>query len=80
MVIAQHARMVIDAARIFRCAHTYVVVKQGERLFFVCASCEYKTDMLPLRKPSAKPAERVDIDQDRGWLRTRAAVGRNGRA
>ena len=56
--------MVIDAARIFRCAHTYVAVKQGHRLLFVCASCEYRTEMLPLRKPSAQAGERVDIDQD----------------
>jgi hypothetical protein len=71
-VIAGRVRMVIDAARIFRCAHTYVAVKEGRRVLLVCASCAHRTESLPLRKPvrhSAQPAERVDIRPSRARVR-----------
>ena len=44
-------RMVIDASRTFRCAHTYVAVTVARRPMFVCATCGYRTELLPLRKP-----------------------------
>lgn len=50
--------MVIDARRIFRCAHTYVSVKDAGLLVFVCASCGYRTELLPL--PVAKPPANGD--------------------
>ena len=47
--------MVIDASRIFGCAHTWVSVKQSGVLLFVCASCAHRTELLPLHLP-ARPA------------------------
>jgi len=44
--------MVIDASRIFRCAHTWVSVKQSGVLLFVCAECAHRTELLPLHPPA----------------------------
>ncbi len=44
--------MVIDARHIFACAHTFVSVKEAGVLMFVCATCEYRTELLPLRAAS----------------------------
>ena len=74
--------VVIDAARIFRCAHTYVAVKEAGVLLFLCASCGYKTELLPLRKPagaSAGPAERVPIRRMHSQVRSRTPLRRTAK-
>ena len=55
--------MVIDARHTFRCAHTYVALMVGGRPMFVCFTCEYRTELLPLRKPgtSCGPATLVNF-------------------
>lgn len=40
--------MVINAGSIFECTHLYVAVKEGGVLMFACASCGYRTELLPL--------------------------------
>ena len=55
--------MVIDASRIFGCTHTFVAVKEGRVLLFVCDSCGHRTELLPLRPP----ARTID-DRPRGEL------------
>jgi hypothetical protein len=47
--------MVIDAKRIFTCTHTFVSVTDRGVLQFACASCGYRTELLPLHRPQ-RPA------------------------
>ena len=56
-------RMVIEASRTFRCAHTYVALTLAGLPAFVCATCGYRTELLPLRKRggSSDPATLVNI-------------------
>jgi len=55
--------MVIDASHTFRCAHTYVAVTLAGMPVFLCATCGYRTELLPLRKSGAScgPATLVNI-------------------
>ena len=57
------AHMVIDASRTFRCAHTYVGLRVAGLPVFICATCGYRTELLPLRKrgDSCGPATLVKI-------------------
>ncbi len=48
--------MVIDARHIFACAHTFVSMKETGVLMFVCAACEYGTELLPVRATSESRA------------------------
>ena len=65
-VLAQHRRMVIDARRTFRCAHMYVAVTLAGLPGFVCATCGYRTELLPLRMSRAFGCPR---DDRRHWPR-----------
>jgi hypothetical protein len=47
--------MVIEAGRIFRCTHSYVVVKQNGVMVFACMTCDYRTEELPLRTRRSTP-------------------------
>jgi hypothetical protein len=47
--------MVIEAGRIFRCTHTYVVVKRDGVMVFACMACGYRTEELPLRTKRSAP-------------------------
>ena len=72
--------MVIDARRTFRCAHTYVAVTLAGLPGFVCATCGYRTELLPLRMSGALgvPATIVDIghvDTDRASRTAHIAGG-----
>lgn len=68
--------MVIDASRIFTCAHTYVAVKESGVLLFACASCGYKTELLPLHKQPRATRKRASRRNcvDIGWARGYAAA------
>ena len=57
--------MVIDARRTFRCAHTYVAMNVTGVQLFVCATCDYRTELLPLAKggPSTGRAALVNINR-----------------
>ncbi len=45
---------VINAAAIFRCAHIYVAIGKRRTPLFVCTSCGYQTEELPLPDRSLK--------------------------
>jgi len=60
--------MVIEAGRIFRCTHSYVAVKDGGIMVFACLTCNYRTELLPIRSkakssviafPTALTSERI---------------------
>ena len=72
--------VVIDARRTFRCAHTYVAVTLAGLPGFVCATCGYRTELLPLRMSRALgvPATIVAIghvDTDRASRTAHIAGG-----
>jgi hypothetical protein len=53
--------MVIDAGRIFRCAHVYVAVKERGIFLFACGSCGHKTELLPLHFHEAATGQVVEF-------------------
>ena len=55
--------MVIDASRIFGCAHTWVSVKKSGLLLFVCASCAHETELLPLHPPARSARRATGTDR-----------------
>lgn len=74
-------RMVIDASRTFRCPHTYVAVKEAGVPLFLCATCGYKTELLPLRKAGGAvgPAALVSLNSVRANGRTLQSQRAGGR-
>ena len=69
--------MVINATRIFRCTHTFVSVIEGKLLLFACASCGYRTELLPLeRRPRrTKPLKRRKVSGERRQPTLPLAIG-----
>jgi hypothetical protein len=64
--------MVIDARRTFRCAHTYVALNVTGVQLFVCATCEYRTELLPLVKEGSSSGRAPLVNIDRVRRRTHA--------
>jgi hypothetical protein len=43
--------MVIDAAEIFRCTHSYIGAPRSSPFMFVCHRCGHRAEFLPLHLP-----------------------------
>jgi hypothetical protein len=67
--------MVIDASRIFGCAHTFVAVQEGRVLLFVCDACGHRTELLSLRPPARTIADRARGELVESFTARRSARG-----
>ena len=65
IVIASMNHVVIDARRTFGCAHTYVALKISGVQLFVCARCEYRTELLPLAKQGSSSGRAALVNINR---------------